>query len=221
MESLYAAGPVGLSLTGNERANIFYSNAAFADTLSGAMGNDTYYVLNALDQVAELSGGGTDTVYVGLSYSLAADSHVEYLYGTGSAGLWLTGNALQNRIYGTTSADTIEGGIGRDVLTGGSGADVFVFGTLADSAPGTNRDLVMDFVTGQDVIDLSLIDADTATAGHQSFAFADTTPTANAVWMTLAGTRLLLRADVTGDGIADTEISLEGISSVGFADLLL
>lgn len=221
VESLYAAGPVGLSLTGNERANIFYSNAAFADTLSGAMGNDTYYVLNALDQVAELSGGGTDTIYVGLSYSLAADSHVEYLYGTGSAGLWLTGNALQNRIYGTTAADTIEGGIGRDVLTGGSGADVFVFGTLADSALGTNRDLVMDFVSGQDVIDLSLIDADTATAGHQSFAFADTTPTANAVWMTLAGTRLLLWADVTGDGIADTEISLEGISSVGFADLLL
>jgi Ca2+-binding RTX toxin-like protein len=49
--------------------------------------------------------------------------------------------------------DTLSGGSGRDLLIGGAGADHFVFDSPIIS--GNNLDQILDFVKGQDVIDLS------------------------------------------------------------------
>lgn len=68
-----------------------------------------------------------------------------------------TGDGMDNLLWGSAGADTLNGGAGddrlqdgagSDVLTGGAGADVFVF--ARDGA----LDRITDFTDGQDVIDL-------------------------------------------------------------------
>ena len=42
-----------------------------------AAGNDTYYVDNAADKVFEAVGGGSDTVFASVNYTLQAGQEVE------------------------------------------------------------------------------------------------------------------------------------------------
>jgi len=64
----------------------------------------------------------------------------------------------------------LTGGLGRDTLTGGVGNDVFDYNALADSTVGAgNRDVIADFQSGLDEIDVTGIDADTGRSGDQGF----------------------------------------------------
>jgi serralysin len=93
-------------------------------------------------------------------------------------GLTITGNAGNNTLTGSSTADTLDGGAGNDVLlgglgndvliggsgqdtlTGGTGNDIFTFNVTKDSSTSaTKADVITDFVQGEDVIDLSGIDA--------------------------------------------------------------
>jgi serralysin len=59
----------------------------------------------------------------------------------------LIGNHVNNRLTG---------GAGRDTLIGGGGADTFVYNKASDSTPG-NPDVLEDFTSGVDKIDLSRV----------------------------------------------------------------
>jgi len=150
-----------------------------ADSMAGGPGDDTYEIDFGLDQVTELNGQGNDSVISQVPQVLAAN--VENLALGDSAGnIEGIGNAANNVIIGNNSAnlldgaagndtlkgqggddtllgadgnDNLSGGLGRDVLAGGAGADHFVFDSAI--AGGTNVDQIVDFVQGQDVIDLS------------------------------------------------------------------
>lgn len=99
------------------------------DTLIGGFGNDTYFVNQAGDQVVELPGGGTDTVYASVSYTLGAGEEIEYLRAFAVAtGLVLTGNEFNNEIIGGVGNDTLEGEGGNDTLKGGVGPDTLIGG---------------------------------------------------------------------------------------------
>ncbi|MFZ1180335.1 MAG: calcium-binding protein [Herbaspirillum sp.] len=63
-------------IIGNSRDNIL-DGVTGADVMIGGLGNDTYYVDNAGDQVVELAGEGIDTVNASISHTLA--EHVENL----------------------------------------------------------------------------------------------------------------------------------------------
>ena len=76
----------------------------------------------------------------------------------GPAGDALTAGALGSALIGRSGDDTLTGGIGDDTLTGGAGADLFV------TAPGGGTDRIADFTPGEDLLDLRLIDRDTALA---------------------------------------------------------
>jgi serralysin len=187
LENLTLTGTAA-SGTGNELANTITGNASDnvldgglgADSMIGGAGNDLYFVDNGGDLVAEVAGGGADTVSSGISYTLG--DNVENLILTGSATTGtgnaldnlLTGNALANTLSGGAGNDRLIGGDGVDSLFGGAGNDIFVGEINASKVAGKtgpiSLDRVMDFAAG-DVLDLSGIDANTGLAGDQAFTF--------------------------------------------------
>lgn len=156
-------------VTGGNGSNIL-NDANGASTLSGGAGNDTYSVSRATTKVIEAAGGGYDTVYASVDYTLP--DNVEKLVLTGSAtrgtsnavGGTLIANARGDTLIGGAGTDTLIGGTGNDrlvagsgtsTLTGGGGADTFVFG------PAFVRATITDFDARADRLDLS------ALAGHK------------------------------------------------------
>ncbi len=136
------------TLTGNATANILNGGVdALADNLRGGLGNDTYIINSATDNITELVGGGTaDRAKASVSFTLAAGDNIEFLETTNAAGtgaLGLTGNEIAQTIIGNAGANVINGARGNDVLTGGLGQDSFLFNTTLNAA--TNRDVITDF----------------------------------------------------------------------------
>lgn len=150
------------------------------DEMLGGGGNDLYIVSEAGDIVTELADEGTDTVTSSIDYTLG--NNIENLELTGSA-LRGTGNDLGNRITGNALANILNGGDGNDVLiggdgidrvTGGAGNDIFVAELNSTGAVTKRGSISIDIFTdfnqnGDDMIDLSGIDANAGADGHQTF----------------------------------------------------
>lgn len=208
------------------------------DTLSGGTGNDTYFT-DGHDLIWEAGGAGTDTVISSASYTLTAN--VENLKLSGTANLNGTGNTMDNRIDGNSGNNALRGGLGNDTLSGGAGSDfliggagrdvlaggndsvrdVFVFNNSTDLGTGVARDVIFDFTSGIDDIDLRGLDANATLGGDQAFAFSGTAAAANSVWFTTSGSLLILRGDMDGDSVFDFEIQMNGVGSVTAGDFLL
>ncbi len=151
VENLQLTGLLSINATGNSLGNKIQGNTydnildggAGADEMSGASGNDTYFVDNTGDTIIEGLNGGTDSVQSSVTFALS--NNVENLTLTGTSAINGTGNGMANIVTGNASAnyiftsgnndtidggagnDTIEGGQGVDSLTGGTGTDVFRF----------------------------------------------------------------------------------------------
>jgi Ca2+-binding RTX toxin-like protein len=114
------------------------------DTLNGGQGNDDYYINSAGDVVTELDGQGSDVVFsTAFAYTLA--DHVEILSldtetDAGVYGVYGTGNAQSNTIYGNAHDNWLNGGGGSDALSGLGGNDTFIF-----QAGQANGDVVYEF----------------------------------------------------------------------------
>jgi Ca2+-binding RTX toxin-like protein len=82
----------------------------------------------------------------------------------------LFGGGGGDTISGGGGDDTISGGVGADILTGSFGADTFKYFGIGDSTTSpSGRDIITDFATGVDRIDVSSIDADVTATGNQAF----------------------------------------------------
>jgi Ca2+-binding RTX toxin-like protein len=103
---------------------MYLANPTDFDALEGLDGDDSYIVNNVLDTVIEQIGGGTDTVYSSVDYTLSAE--VENIVAVGALGLTLTGNAKDNILDGSKSsfADTLAGAGGNDFYVLGKGDKV-------------------------------------------------------------------------------------------------
>lgn len=210
-----------------------------ADTMSGGRGDDIYST-DGRAIIIEGYAAGTDSVYSSKTYALAAN--VENLVLTGTTAINGTGNALANWVGGNSGAniltggagndtiaasagaDTLIGGDGRDILRGGAddaARDVFLFRSAVESRAGTARDVIFDFQSGVDDIDLRALDANVKLAGDQAFAFSGQTARANAVWYVKLGSDLLLRADIDGNTSFDFEVHLKALGTLVARDLLL
>ncbi|MCA8869308.1 MAG: calcium-binding protein [Rhodobacteraceae bacterium] len=162
----------------------------------------------------------------------------------------LTGNDVDNRLTGANGADVLNGANGADVLRGGNGADVlrggngadildggrgrdrmfagndadqdiFRFNNVNETALGKNRDKLVGFDSGEDLIDLAGIDANTTTGGNQTFAFSNTTAAAHSVWYKAVGPNIVVKADIDGDGVADFVVAVMQVASLTAGDFIL
>ena len=156
VELLYASNTGGgISLTGNEFANRFFSSG-LDDIMSGGAGDDAFFVNDTGDTVLEAAGEGSDRVVASVDFTLGTGQEIEGLYASQTGGgVALSGNELDNRIVGNAADNTIEGGVGSDLMTGAGGSDVFVFSS--GSGEDTITDFDSDAVGGQDLLDISAL----------------------------------------------------------------
>lgn len=208
------------NLSGNGLSNVLYAGKG-ANVLNGGSGFDT---------VSYQSGqAGTTGVSVSLATTLAQATggsgsdtlvSIEHLVGSAYADN-LTGSAVANALNGGAGNDRLTGGLGQDRLTGGAGNDIFDFNAVGESGlTSTTRDIVNDFVSGQDRIDLSTIDANTATSINNAFTqlIASTATFSAAGQLRFFGG--VLYGNTDADSAAEFAIQLTGVSAVSSADFV-
>ncbi len=228
LRALYSTATTGIHLSGNEFSQSIFGTAGNdvinggggPDKMVGDLGNDAYYVDDVADRTIEVAGGGSDTVYASLSYSLRSDAVIETLRTTndaGTAAINLNGNAFDQTLIGNAGANILNGGAGNDKLVGGGGADTFAFTNLGGA------DRITDFAQGSDKIDLTALDANSSLAGNQAFTFigdAAFSHVAGQLRTWTSGTTSYVAGDVDGDGVSDFVINLGGVHVLA-SDFLL
>ncbi len=156
-------------IRGSDAANVLGGGPG-DDGLSGMAGNDRLY-----------GGAGDDYLYGDFVYG--GDDR---LYG-GAGDDDLRGIGGGDRLYGGAGDDSVSGDGGNDTVEGGAGNDEFFFGygpDFADPDPGMSgldaggRDIITDFVKGQDRLFISLTVDD---SGTEVSEFRDFDSNANGV----------------------------------------
>jgi Ca2+-binding RTX toxin-like protein len=175
--------------------------SASGDTITGDAGNNILIGLAGNDT---LNGGdGNDTLI-------------------GGEGL--------DQFRGEAGDDTIIGGAGGDILLSDPGKDRYVYQNASDSLEGFGlSDTIDGFVRGDDIIDLSLIDANEGLLGNQEFTFVPDfitpfTGHSGELRLTVNQTGIRydsLQGDTDGDKTADIYILFQIRSPVHFSDVIL
>jgi serralysin len=147
---------------------------------------------------------------VGIAYGVTIENAVG-----GSGNDLIIGNAASNRLFGGAGNDVMSGGDGVDYFTGGAGNDTFIAdingGTVPSKRGGISLDVITDFVSGSDKIDLSGIDANIKLAGDQAFTFRGSNANKNAGDLTFK-----VYESITGAEKA-LGMEIDGISGAGAA----
>ncbi len=191
------------------------------DIINFHTGNNTVTISGSIETLTD--GGGTDVVTLASSGATLGDvSGIETIVGgsgadtvtvTDGSAASISGGAGSDALTGGTAGEQIQGGGGADTLTGGSGNDKFYYTAVSESAAG-GGDVITDFDAGTsstatDKLILDGLKSGTFTfvgahsnsfsgGGNSSARFNDTTK--------------VLEVDTTGDGSADMEITLTGVS---------
>lgn len=240
--------------TGNDTI----TDAAGINAINGGNGNDTFIMTNDNARDVIRGDAGIDTVDYSLftnALTVLVDGDFDVV-GSGTGGNTdrirqienfigglgadnITGNGNVNTLVGGGGNDIITGGQGADILTGGQGADTFVYNNINESLNGvTERDVIRDFLSGIDKINLSGIDANTTVAGNQAFSFIGTNAFSDStLGATLAAGQVrFIATDTDGDLINDSirvlaninnnlqpdfEILLQGVNSINATDIIL
>src|SRR5882724_2118236 len=134
-------------LTGNSGANTLSGGGGNdtldgktgADSLAGGKGDDVYFLDNAGDKLAEVSGEGIDEIQSTITLSLAAFANIENLTLLGTAALNATGtDGVANTLIGNAGANKLDGKGGDDSMDGGNGNDTYVVDSSADQVSEKN-----------------------------------------------------------------------------------
>ena len=174
------------------------------DTISGAAGDDT---LRGGRGGEHMDGGGGEDLLIGS-------------YGDDS----LLGGDGDDRLFGSLGRDTLAGGLGDDYLMGGANNDVLRSSDGADTLKGGvgwdrfeffaadgQTNVIIDFQSGAEKIDVSAIDADAGTGGDQAFAFVsaftDHAGEAVKTYNAVSGVTTV-QFDVDGNGEADLVLKI-------------
>jgi Tol biopolymer transport system component len=175
-----------------------------------------------VDGGGTVQGGGDTTAFSRkVAFVAAADVPGQQFAGTnghdllhgGNGNDVLNGLAGNDRLEGGLGNDRLVGGLGQDELFGGAGADVFIFTQPSDSRHAIRSDgwkilpdLIGDFTSGTDKIDLSALDAIQGHAGNDAFTFigaAAFSGHAGELRFEAGAGQTLILADTDGNGAAD------------------
>ena len=162
------------------------------------------------------SDGGGQTTNVQIAYG----AWIENAIG-GAGNDVISGNSASNRLQGGGGDDQLNGLAGTDRVEGGAGADIFVFSAALHSMDYLLRsdgkklapDLLPDFTSGLDRIDLSAIDANAGTVADDAFTFIGTAAFSNQAGQLrfdAADGTVDILGDVDGNGFADLHIIVSG-----------
>ena len=198
--------------TGNALGNFITGNQ-FVNVLLGLAGNDLFYGNAGTDTLQ--GGSGYDTFFGGSENDFLSGGNQNNLMSGDAGADTLLGGSDSDSLYGGTQNDVLQGGTGRDVLFGGANADVFAFLTAADSAVGANRDMIADFRSGLDKIDLPRI------AANQIFINSALFSGDGLAEMRYDKSAGILAGDSDGDGSANWQISLRAGTALTETDLIL
>ena len=218
------------------------------DSLAGGDGDDVFRIGKPSGMDRFDGGTGTNRIEAAIDYArigIAAMTNIQQIGSAGFAHVSIVGSPLadsldlgsvqltgiesillgagNDTLVGSASGDVIVGGAGADLLTGGDGADRFVFTLATDSRIG-RYDRILDFTTGQDLIDLHAIDADSNTPGDQSFTLIGSSAfhgIAGELRVFQAAGMTCLRGDLNGDGFPDFDIRLQAGLSLSAGDFIL
>ena len=226
-------------------ATVSYTLADFVEILilsgSGITGtgnalDNTFFVNNATQSVAEAPGGGTDTVSSSVTFTIS-DADVEHLTLTGSSGINGTGNASDNTITGNAADNILIGLGGADEIVGGGGTDTASYAASAagvtialSGAAGTGGDAEGDTLSGvENLIGSDNVDNLTGDSGNNVLtglggadvlAGGDGTDTASYAGSAAVTVDLDANSGTGGDAAGDTFSSIENLVGSGNADNL-
>lgn len=233
-------GGAGADKLYGEAGDDLLVGGAGGDLLAGGDGKDTASYEDATKAVtANLKAPSNNRGHAeGDSYkfveNLTGSNYDDHLTGDDKANTIQGGNGNDklfglggnDSLSGGNGGDMLVGGKGADVLTGGAGADRFVFQALSDSTvAAAGRDTITDFSRQQkDRIDVSGIDAISATAKNDSFAFIGTakfSKVAGELRFATSQGNTVVQGDVDGDGTADFAIQINGAIALIGTDFIL
>jgi Ca2+-binding RTX toxin-like protein len=173
-----------------------------------------------LDGTAAINGTGNSG-----NNTITGNTAANVLRGGGGNDI-LRGGGGNDTLYGGTGDDQLFGDAGNDILFGGGGKDFLDGGAGADSyrfLPGelgktvaTSTTVVLGAGQG-DKIDLSGIDANSATTARDAFRFvgtADFTKKAGELRVQASGSDWTVSADTNGDGVADMVLTVKSTSGI-------
>jgi Ca2+-binding RTX toxin-like protein len=200
------------------------------DVLDGGWGTDTASYADAGSAVTvrlsivgpqNTGGAGVDTLIK--VENVVGSAYADTLVGNDGNNV-LDGGKGADVLIGGAGADVLIGGAGADTMTGGTGADTFVIKSTADSTMGS-PDVITDFHAKElDVVDLSGIDANTSAAGDQAFTFVGTaafTHHAGELRYSVDAAGAHVMGDVNGDGVADFQVILSGVTTLTSGNFVL
>ena len=114
----------------------------------------------------------------------------------------------------------------RSAYVGGQGANIFTYLAISDLPANGHYDLLSNFDSAKDVIDLSHIDADLTAAGVQNFTFIGAAAFSGAgaqvrYQQDPAHNVTYVEADLAGDSSADLRIEIGGLQTLTAANFAL
>lgn len=205
--SISAMSSLGLQASQITSGSVLFTGP---DQFSGSTGDDLFNAGGGDDEL--LGNGGADVLLAGGGADdVSGGAGDDVLSGDG---VGVTGD-------GPAGADVLNGGAGADALYGGGEGDTFVIASAADSAfgydSGTGRflgDVIYDFVTTQDQIDLTDVTGDviTAVVGGSTFVYLDSD--GDGLAESGEGMVVVYNANVSGAGllIGDRGLTMYGSS---------
>ena len=211
VENLTLTGDGAINGTGNSYNNVINGNNA-ANVLKGGSGNDKVYGHGGDDYLYGESGN--DTLYGG--------DGLDFLFG-GTGNDTLLGEVGNDTLYGESGNDLLVGGLGTDHLYGGAGRDRFDFNEALESAVGSARDIIFDFVRGLDKIDVASFDTNPTKKGDQAFKWIGTQDFHGAsgeLRFSDLGSEVIVQGDLNGDKAADFEILVK-VGTLSSSDFYL